>query len=116
MLDDSGQLSLFSTRSSSASRTPRGSPVLRWVKSGAYSIAMDRAGTLAVAYSSGELFTADVQTGACKASALVVPQKSPRRFDMSFVSDDSSATGEQLYVVTLEDDSKARLGKLDPGR
>jgi hypothetical protein len=111
VLGDGGQLSLFDPVAITFVDTAKlACPAAGGTN--AYSIALDGAGALWASYSSGELFRADAQTGACGA-ALPLERATPRRFDLSFVPA-SAGAGERLYTVEVDDQRRGRLARLDP--
>jgi hypothetical protein len=111
-LSDVGQLALFDPVALSFSDTGRlDCPAMGGA--GPYSIALDGQGRLWAEYSSGELFLADAQSGACKPSGLGMLPPSFHSFDMTFAPDPTTQA-EALFVSSVADVGKARLGEIDP--
>jgi hypothetical protein len=114
VLGDGGQLALFDPVALTFTDTAKiACPAQGAAK--AYSIALDLAGVLWVAHSSGEIFTADAQTGACTGPVALDPSNVlTRRTDITFAPDAESSSGERLYLVMNLDDGGGLFGSLDP--
>jgi hypothetical protein len=112
-LSDTGQLALFDPVALAFSDTARlDCPAMGGA--GPYSIALDAEGRLWAEYSSGELFLADAESGSCKPSGLGARPASFHSFDMTFAPDPTTQA-EALFVSSVADAGKARLGEIDPG-
>lgn len=81
-----------------------------------FSMSVDRMGKAWVLYTSGQIFSVDIKTVDCKATAFAKGQGGYQLFGMGFVSDAKGSSQEKLFihggqVNTLE---KGTLGYIDP--